>query len=193
MGAFYVEEFAGVHVVDVAVDGDGFGDERVIADAGDIVEDRLLLVLDGEPFDEFAGARAGAFANIAKAVGSKLGGFEAGIEKVTHGVVGKELHAAIGVMNDEEFAGAKKFVADDQGTDGVVAGTAASIANNVGIAFRESGKLCGVEARVHASENGEMPRRRNGEFGFVAEIGGVFGVGFQDFRENLAHDVLLAI
>ena len=37
------------HVVDIAVNGDGLGDERVIADVCDIVKHGLPLVLDGQP------------------------------------------------------------------------------------------------------------------------------------------------
>jgi hypothetical protein len=38
-GGWYLDEFAGVDVVDVAVDGDRFGDERAGADARYIGED----------------------------------------------------------------------------------------------------------------------------------------------------------
>ena len=86
---------------------------------------------------------------------------------------------------------AEQFVADDQGTDGVVAGASTGIADDVGIAFGQSGEFCGIEAGVHAGENGETAGGRDSEFALFAEVGGVFCVCFQDFLENVAHCVLL--
>src|SRR5271166_3890418 len=106
-GAIDFEEFPGTHVVEVAVDGNGFGHESVIANACHIVEHSSLLVFDGEPLDVLASARTGPFADIAEATGSEFGGLQAGIQKTAHDVVSEEFHSAIGVMEDEEFAGAK--------------------------------------------------------------------------------------
>src|SRR5258708_12535568 len=75
-GAFDFDEFSGAHIVEEAVDRNGFGDERVIADAGDVVEDSLFLVADGEPLDVFTGAGAWAFADVLKTLGSESGGFQ---------------------------------------------------------------------------------------------------------------------
>jgi len=83
------------------VDRNGFGDERVIADAGDVVEDSLYLVADGEPLDVFAGAGAGTFADVLKTLGSESGGFQAGGQQIAHDIVGEKFHTAIGVVNDE--------------------------------------------------------------------------------------------
>ena len=160
------------------MNGDGLGDERMIADAGDVVEDGLLLVADGEPLDVFASAGAGAFADVLETLGSERSGFEASGEEATHDVIGEKLHTAIGVVNDKEFASAKKFITDDQGTDGVVAGAAAGVADDVGVAFGEAGVLGGIEARVHTSENGEAAGGREGKFGFFAEGGAVVLIGF---------------
>jgi hypothetical protein len=92
------------------------GTRFVIADAGDVIEDSLFLALDSEPFDVFAGTRTRAFADVAEAIGSEFGSFKAGIEEAAHDVVGEKFHAAIGVMDDEEFARTEEFVADDEGT-----------------------------------------------------------------------------
>jgi hypothetical protein len=35
-------------------------------------------------------------------------------------------------MDDEEFARTEEFVADDEGTDGIISGAAAGVADNVG-------------------------------------------------------------
>src|SRR6266851_1034986 len=186
-GAFDFEEFSGADIVEEAVDRNGFGDERMVADAGDVVEDGLLLIADGEPLDVFTGAGAGAFADVLEALRGERRGFEARGEQVAHDVVGEEFHAAIGVVDDEEFAGAEQFVADDEGTDGVVAGAAAGVADDVSVAFGEAGILGGIETRVHARENGETARGRQGELAFLTKIGTVILVGFKNFRKNLTH------
>ena len=192
-GGFDFEEFAGADVVEVAVDGNGVGDERVIADAGDVVDDRLLLIFDRKPFDVFAGARAGTLADVAEAGGSEFGGFEAGIQKIAHDVVGEEFHAAIGVMDDEKFLSAQQLVADDEGADGVITGAAAGIADHVGVAFGEAREFGGVEAGIHAGEDGEAAGRRKRQLALFAEIGGVVGVGLKNFGKNFAHGVLSLI
>ena len=61
-GGGYLDEFAGFYVVDIAVDGDGLRHERARADAGDIGENGLGLIFDGEEFDELGCGGAGAFA-----------------------------------------------------------------------------------------------------------------------------------
>jgi len=63
----------------------------------------------------------------------------------------KKLHAAIRVMNNEEFPRAQQFVTDNQGTYGIVAGASTGIADDVGIPFGQTGEFCGVEPRVHTS------------------------------------------
>ncbi len=190
-GGFNFEEFARADIVKVAVDGDGVGHQRMIADAGNVIEDRLFLVFDGEPFDVLAGAGAGALADIAEAARGEFGGFEAGVEEIAHDVVGEEFHAAIGVMDDEEFLGAEKFVADDEGADGVVTGAAAGVADDVGVAFGEAREFGGVEAGVHTSENGETAGGGKSELALFAEIGRVVGVGLKNFGKYFAHGALL--
>ena len=166
-GAFDFEEFSGAHIVEEAVDRNGFGDERVIADAGDVVEDSLFLVADGEPLDVFTGAGAWAFADVLKTLGSESGGFQAGGQQIAHDIVGEKFHTAIGVVNDEEFAGAEQFVADDELADGV--------------SFGEAFILGGIETSVHASENGEAAGGRQSEFALLTEIGAVNLIRFQHF------------
>src|SRR5215467_4393077 len=189
-GPFNLDKLAGADVVDVSVHLNGFGNERVVADALDVVAHGFLLVLDREPFDVFAGSRTRAFANLTETGGSEFGTFEAGTEEVAHHIVGEELHAAVGVMNDKEFPSAEKFVADDKGADGVVTGASASVANHVCVAFGETRELGGVQAGVHAGQNGEAACGGHGELTLFAKSGGIFRIGFQDLAENLAHGVL---
>jgi len=190
-GGFDFEEFAGADVIEVAVDGNGVGNERVIADAGDVVEDGLLLIFDGEPFYVFAGAGAGALADVTEAAGSEFGGFETGVEEIAHDVVVEKFHAAIGVMDDEKFLRAEEFVTDDERADGVITGAAAGIADYVGVAFGEAREFGGVEAGVHTGEDGEAASGRKSELALFAEIGGVTGVGLKNFGKNFAHVALL--
>jgi hypothetical protein len=186
-GAFDFEELAGADVVKETVDRNRFRDERMIADASDVVEDGLFLIADGKPLDVFTSAGAGAFAEVLETLRSERGGFEAGGEETAHDVVGEKFHATIGMVNDEEFTGAEKFVANDEGADGVVTGAAASVADNVGVAFGEPGVLGGIEARIHAGENGETACRWESEFAFLTEIGTVILIGFENFGKYLAH------
>lgn len=123
-GFFDLDELAAFHVVHVAVDGDGSGDQWVVAYALDIVDDGLLPVGDGEELDVLRGARAGAFADILEAFGRESRGFERVGKETTDDVVSEELHAAVGVMDDEEFPGAEELVTDDERTNGVVGGAA---------------------------------------------------------------------
>ena len=93
---------------------------------------------DRQPLDVLAGARSWAFADVTEAARGELRRFQAGGQQATHHFVGEELHAAVGVMNDEKFLGTQQFVADDQGANRVIAGAAAGIANHVRIALREA-------------------------------------------------------
>ncbi len=158
-GAFNFEEFSGAHIVEEAVDRNGFGDERMITDAGDVIDHGLLLVADREPLDVFTGAGARALANILETLRGERRGFEARGKQIANGVAGEEFHAAIGVVNDEEFASAKQFVTYNERPNGVVAGSPAGVANDVSVAFGQACVFGGIKARVHARENGEAAPR----------------------------------
>ena len=160
----------------------------MVPNALDVIDDGLGLIADGQPFDIFAGTRTWFAADVAEAFGGELGSLETGSQQFPHHVIGEEFHAAVGVMNHEEFAGAEKLVADDQGTDGIVTGAAAGIADHVGVAFGEAGEFRGIEARVHAGQDGEAARRWESQLALLAKLIGIFAVGFEDFRKNLTHD-----
>ncbi len=113
---------------------------------------------------------AGAFADIFEAFGREGCGFEAVGKEAADDFVGEELHAAVGVVDDEEFFGAEELVADDQRADGVVAGAAAGVANDVSVAFGEAGVFGGVKAGVHAGEDGEAAGRREGELALSPKV-----------------------
>jgi hypothetical protein len=58
------------HIVDVAVNGNGLGDERMITDARDIVKHRLPLVLDPMYSPERS---PGPFSDVTKTAGGSRG------------------------------------------------------------------------------------------------------------------------
>jgi hypothetical protein len=59
----------------------------------------------------------------------------------------------------------------------------------MGVAFGQTGKLRGIEAGIHAGENGEMPRGWHGELLLIAEIRGVLMIGGKHFLKNVAHNI----
>src|SRR5437867_9476265 len=99
-GLRHFDELARVYIVDVAVDWDGLRHERAGANAGHVCDDGLVLVFDGEPFDELCGGGTGAFAYVLEALGGEGGGFEAVGEEAAHHIVGEEEHAEVGVVNE---------------------------------------------------------------------------------------------
>jgi hypothetical protein len=54
--AFDFDELSGTDLVEKAVHRNGFGHQRMIADAGGGVEDGLFLVADGKPLNVFTRA-----------------------------------------------------------------------------------------------------------------------------------------
>ncbi len=62
-------------------------------------------------------------------------------EKPAHNLVGERLHAAVGMVDDEPLARAQWLVRNDQRADGVVAGAARGVADDVGGAFRKDRAL----------------------------------------------------
>ena len=69
LGAFYFDQLSAGYVIHVAIDGNCFRNQRMVAKPVHVVHDRLLRVRDGEPFDELPGARAGTFADVAETAG----------------------------------------------------------------------------------------------------------------------------
>jgi hypothetical protein len=70
-----------------------------------------------------------------------------------------QLHTAICVVDDEELLCAKKFAADGQRADGIVAGASSGVANHVGVALGQASEFCGIEARI---DQIKMAKRRAG-------------------------------
>src|SRR6185312_8391608 len=111
----------------------------MVTDPGDVVDDAAGVVADREPLDVLAlgGARAGA--DVDEAVVGERCRPEAAGQQVLHDLVREELHAAVGVVDDEPLLRTEELVGDDDRADGVVAGAAAGVADDVGIALAQPG------------------------------------------------------
>src|SRR5262252_2273148 len=59
-----LDQLAALYVVDITVDRDIRGHERMLADALDVVAHALCIVFYREPLDVVTRTRAGAFANV---------------------------------------------------------------------------------------------------------------------------------
>ena len=55
------------------------------------------------------------------------------------------------------------------------------------VALRQAGTFGGIEPRVHTGQNGKTSTRWGWQFGLLAKILGVGGVGCDDFLSNLTH------
>src|SRR3954453_19722628 len=165
----HFDEASGLHIVNVAVDGNCGGHQRMVAELAHIVNEGLLGGRNRKPLDVFARARPRTLSNIAKAVPTQPSGLEAVSEQPPHHVICEEPHAAIRVMDYKEFSRTKQFVADDEGTDSIIAGPAPGITDHVRVAFSKSGELGGIEACIHACQHGKAACGWQGEFAFLAE------------------------
>src|SRR5260370_15454411 len=73
------------------------------------------------------------------------------------------------MVNDKPFLGSEQFVGNDQGPNGILAGAAAGVADDVGIAFCQTRELRRVETGIHTSQHGKMPGGRYAQFCFFTE------------------------
>jgi len=80
------------------------------------------------------------------------------IKQIAHDTVGEKLHPAIGVMDYKPFAGTEQLVRNHQGSDGVVRGASAGVANHMGVAFGKACILRGVQAGIYAGEDRKSTR-----------------------------------
>jgi len=126
-GFGHFEELAGFHVVDVAVNRDGTGHQRVLPNALHVFHYARGQVFDGEKGNEFRLVGAGALAHVVPSLLVHGSGFQALSQQVTDNFVGEVLHAAVGVVNNEPLPGTQQLVGNHQRADGVVAGPAARV------------------------------------------------------------------
>src|SRR5262249_45049047 len=109
-------ELASPHIIDVPVDRNGPGNQRMTADALHISDDPSRVILHREPIDELTFRRSRTLPDIAKPVRSEFCCLEAAGKEAPHHLVSEEQHAAVGVVDDEKLPGGQQFVRDDQGT-----------------------------------------------------------------------------
>src|SRR5712691_2611207 len=176
-------------VVDIPVDGNGAGNQRMVSNALDVRDHAFRLLLDRQPIYELTlcGPRPGA--GIAPDLSVESGGLQAACEQITHDFVAEQLHAAVRVMNNEPLARAQQLIRDDQRPYRVIAGPAARVPDDMGVSFREpciSGRL---QSRVHAGENRKLAGRRQGQLALVTKASGITGIRRQDLFKYLAHGV----
>jgi hypothetical protein len=86
-----------------------------------------------------------------------------------------------------KITGAEQLMRDDKRADGIVAGAAPGIADDVSIPFLETSELGGIEARIHAGEDGKAASRWQGETAFVAELRCIGFIRRKHFIENVGH------
>ena len=156
----------------------------MLPDPGHVGHDALRVVADREPVDVRRLGGAGAGADVVEALRSQRRGVQAAGEQVAHDGVGEELHAAVGVVDDEPLGGAEQLVGDDQRADRVIAGPAAGVADDVRVALGQPGVLGRVEPGVHAGQDREAACWRQGQLGLGAERCGVRRVGLEDLVEH---------
>ena len=101
--------------------------------------------------------------------------------------VGKECHSAIGVMDHEPFLCSQQLVRNHKGAYRVVAGAAARIANDMGVAFAQAGVFCRIKPSVHACQYRKASGGRQSESCFIAEGFGVVAVCGENFIQDFTH------
>jgi hypothetical protein len=175
---------SGGHVVNEAAHRQVIRHKRVLVNAFRVILHAGFQVTEGQPLDLRPLCRAWPHAHVAPALLVDDSSVEAAGEQVAHDLVGEQLHAAVGVVNDEKLLRAQQLVRDHQRTDGVVAGPPTGVANHVGVALGQPGEMGRVEAGVHACQNGKLAARRQRQLGFAPERLGVLGVGGQNLVQN---------
>ena len=91
--------------------------------------------------------------------------------------IGEGEHAAVGVMDHDDLARAEQLLGDDQRAERV-AGQAAGVADDVGVALLQAERPGRDEPRIHAGDDRDLPRRRQRQVA-RGEAGGVAGVRVQ--------------
>ena len=91
------------------------------------------------------------------------------------------------IPHDEPFAGAEQLVRDHQRPDRVIGGPAASIANDMGVAFGEPGVFGRIEPCVHAGENRELPGWRQWKLALGSECLSIGLIGGDHLVDDFGH------
>ena len=90
-------------------------------------------------------------------------------------------------MDYKEFSRTKQFVADDEGTDSIIAGSATGVTDHVRVAFDKSGELGGIKPCIYACQHGEAACGWHCEFAFLAEALAISLICSEHLIEDIAH------
>ena len=90
-------------------------------------------------------------------------------------------------MNDKPLFGSEQFVGNDKGTDGVIAGPAASIPNHVGVPPRLGRRTWPDQVEHPCTSESRTGRRRQGESPLGPKIFNMGVICSEDFIEDFAH------
>src|SRR3954447_23199573 len=148
---------ARLHVVDEAADRVLVRDERVGLDPRHALADVGVEVVEG------LGGPARLDAGV-------------GVERRAELVVREGEHPAVGVVDQDDLAGAEQTLADRQAAETVLRDHTSRIADHVGVALAEAEQPVGVEARVHARDDGQVLGGWQGEVPLVEALGVAAGV-----------------
>src|SRR4051812_47591695 len=110
----HFDELPSLYMIDIPVDRNRLRHQWVASNARDVVDYCLLRVFDSKPVDKLTFRRAGSFTDIAKSLGAELRGVEAFCQQIAHYFVGKELHSAVRVVNDEPLTRTEQLVRDHE-------------------------------------------------------------------------------
>lgn len=160
-------EAAGVDVVDEAANGDVLANDRRPPIEGDVIQHGLFEVWEREEIE------------------AGVGDPQPGLHPLANGtVVGSEGTAA-GVVDDGDSLRAEHELADGDGADGL-GDAGASIANDVDIARLEPESTDGIDAGIHAGEDGDT-ETRFWRHDAGREVRGEARVGGEDVLEGVNH------
>jgi hypothetical protein len=86
------------------------------------------------------------------------------------------------------FLRAEELVGNDKRPYGVVGRAAARVADDMRVAFRQSGVFGRVEPGVHAGQNCKLAGGRQGQLSLFAERLGIGLIGRDDLVNDFRHD-----
>src|SRR5690554_3069020 len=101
------------------------------ADALDIIDDTLRVIVDRQPVDELPLTRAVPGAGVVPAFLVDSGRIQAAREQPAYHFVGEGFHTAVGVMNHEPFASTEQLVGNDERANSVVACPSARVPDDM--------------------------------------------------------------
>ena len=107
-------EFSRFHVVDIAVYRNVIGNQRVVSDTHDILDDALRIVGECQPIDVVTFRRPRPVARVAPPTLVQGRGLQAARQEIAHVVVCEQQHSTIRVVNHKPFAGAEELGRDHQ-------------------------------------------------------------------------------